>query len=104
MKKRVLAGVLATVLALSVGTTGAFAAGPGAGQGGNFVDEDGNGICDFAVSSCRYADENNDGVCDCCGIRGYRCGFADEDGDGVCDNNRGHGLGMGRGFRGGRNR
>jgi hypothetical protein len=40
MKKRVLAGVLVTVLALSVGTTSAFAAGPGAGQGRNFVDED----------------------------------------------------------------
>lgn len=126
MKKRVLAGVLVTVLALSIGTTSAFAAGPDAGQGRNFVDEDGNGICDFAVDSCRYVDENNDGVCDYYGTGGYGCKFADEDGDGVCDfygvrhdgygrnfvdadddgvcdNNRGYGLGMGRGFRGGRN-
>jgi len=104
--KKILTGVLATIMVLSVGTTSAFAAGPGSGQGRNFVDEDGNGICDFAGEFCRYVDENYDGICDYCGIEqnGYGCHFVDADGDGICDNYRGQGLGLGRGFRGGRGR
>lgn len=53
----------------------------------NFVDEDGDGVCDL----CNFADVNNDGICDnfidengdgICDA----CGFVDEDGDGVSDN------------------
>ncbi len=61
--------------------------------GVNFVDEDGDGLCDLCGGMMgRYARQNNglginfvdedgDGVCDNCGSL-----FVDEDGDGVCDN------------------
>ena len=88
--RRVLTGIFAAVLVLSVATTGVWAAGPGRGQ--NFVDQGGDGICDwygqYSSSGGRY--------------------YVDEDGDGVCDNCASGLLcpreGSGRGFRGGRNR
>ena len=90
---------------------------------GNFVDADGDGVCD------NFIDEDGDGVCDHCanlgggrGHRGFngtctntqgsftRGNFVDADGDGVCDNfidEDGDGvcdhcanLGGGRGHRG----
>lgn len=110
--KKVLAGILSTALALSLGATAAFAAGPGCGR--YFADADGDGICDNAGSQCAYVDADGDGICDVCGAAhtrpgGGRC-FVDADGDGVCDNYQsGQGLGCGRGgrgngFRGGRGR
>lgn len=52
MIKKVLAGVLAVTLLLPIGTTSAFAATPG--QGRNFVDEDGDGICDnYVYGRCQ---------------------------------------------------
>ncbi len=65
----------------------------------NYVDKDGDGICDY------FVDANKDGVCDHCTWttgRGMGCGrfFVDEDGDGVCDNYPNRGMGMGRGRRG----
>jgi hypothetical protein len=66
----------------------------------NFVDANGDGICD----NCRqglcdsFVDANGDGICDNCRHLGYQhdgansgngpgCGnFVDADGDGVCDN------------------
>ena len=42
--KKIIAGILALTLVLSLGIGSAFAAGTGAGQ--NFVDADGDGICD----------------------------------------------------------
>ena len=58
-------------------------------QDKNYVDEDGDGICDNYQS----------GQC-----HGYGEGFVDEDGDGICDNCQGacgwghhHGNGKGRG-------
>lgn len=79
------------VVGLMVGAMAAvaLAATPGDGipagaddqTGANFVDEDGDGVCD---------------------------GFVDEDGDGICDNagENGHGegaMGEGNGYMGGRN-
>ena len=105
MKKRLI-GMIVTIMVTSVGITSAFAAGPGPGQGRNFVDEDGNGICDFSGEFCRYVDEDHDGICDYCGTaqNGYGRCFVDADDDGICDNYRGQGLGLGRGFRGGQGR
>lgn len=113
--KKVLAGILSTALALSLGATAAFAAGPGCGR--YFADADGDGICDNAGSQCAYVDADGDGVCDVCGAAHTRPGvgryFVDVDGDGVCDNyqsgqgrgcGRGGQCGRGNGFRGGRGR
>ena len=102
--KKVLAGILTAVLVLSLSTVSVLAAGPGCGR--NFVDADGDGVCDYAGSHCRYTDENGDGICDNCGALAGACGgqnFVDADGDGVCDNYAagGCGAGMGRGFHGG---
>lgn len=114
--KKALLGVLFTVIVLSVCGTTAFAAGPGCGR--NFVDTDGDGICDHAGSGCVYADADGDGLCDVCGAY-HLCGtagggnFVDADGDGICDNygsgqgrgcGRGGHCGRGNGFRGGRSR
>ena len=114
--------VLAMMMVLSLGAATAFAASPG--SGGNYVDADGDGICDYAGSVCSFADADGDGLCDSCGtahlrgMAGAGCGgnlvdadgdgicdnLTDTDGDGVCDNSaRGHGRGRGNGngFRGG---
>lgn len=108
MKKAFL-GILGTMIALSVGTTSAFAASSGTRR--NFVDTDSDGVCDNAGSSiCSYVDTDGDGICDNFvsgqnkgnghrnGAKG-ECGknFVDADGDGVCDNftsreNRGNGF------------
>ena len=102
--KKVFAGILSAALALSLGATAAFAAGPGCGR--YFVDADGDGICDNAGSRCAYVDADGDGICDVCGASHTRPGggyFVDEDGDGVCDNYQsGQGRGCGRGGQGGR--
>lgn len=104
--KRIIIGALTVIMIVSIGVTSALAAGPGSEQGRNFVDADGDGICDFAGEFCRYTDADQDGVCDYCGTGQNGCGrnFVDVDGDGICDNYRGQGLGLGRGFRGGRGR
>ncbi|RMD47865.1 MAG: hypothetical protein D6835_06935 [Candidatus Thermofonsia bacterium] len=79
--------------------------------GPNFVDEDGDGVCDVcggvpqgdmygngrrfgaAGQHPNFVDEDGDGVCDICGNEPYAgpngaagANFVDEDGDGVCDN------------------
>jgi len=92
----------------------------GGGSGYNYVDEDGDGICDhYSNGRCPgYRDQDGDGICDNYnngGCPGYRdqngdgvcdnysngtCpGYRDEDGDGICDNRRG-----GRNFPGHDNR
>jgi hypothetical protein len=80
--------------------------------GQNFVDEDGDGVCDNCGSvpgsgmgsqngngamGSNFIDEDGDGVCDVCGnVPGSGMGsqngngtmgsnFVDEDGDGICD-------------------
>ncbi len=97
------------VLALSVlaimvvGVSLAVAQGPvGAGAsagstattpGANFVDEDGDGLCDLAGSGQRFGPRGQGGNGSC------GADFVDEDGDGLCD------LAatgqVGNGFRGG---
>ena len=62
----------------------------GGGGGYNFVDQDGDGICDnYNNGSCPgYRDQDGDGVCD--NYSNGTCpGYRDEDGDGICDNRRG---------------
>ena len=95
MKK--IAATLTIALILSVFSTAVTAAGPGNGR--NYVDADGNGVCDNAGSNGNgcgrrngcgkgYADTDGDGVCDNAGSNGNGCGkgYADADGNGVCDN------------------
>jgi hypothetical protein len=60
-----------------------------------FVDDDGNGVCDYFEEGTHYPgdrhgfiDEDGDGVCDLAqnGANAWHGpGFVDEDGDGVCD-------------------
>lgn len=69
----------------------------------NYVDTDGDGICDNCTGlggndqergyGLNFADNNNDGICD---------HFADENADGICDNCIGL-RGQGRGRRNGSN-
>ena len=105
--RKTLLSALGLVLALSMCATTAFAAGPGRGR--NFVDTDGDGVCDNAGSMCIYADADGDGICDTCGTNYGNCltgdgtAFVDADGDGICDNyGTGQGSGYGRGCQGGR--
>ncbi|MCI8454832.1 MAG: hypothetical protein HFE84_09495 [Lachnospiraceae bacterium] len=108
---KALAGILTAATVLSIGITTAFAACPGAGR--NFVDADGNGVCDNYESICSYVDTDNDGICDNCGACHGNCpsqnesgrSYMDVDGDGICDNyTAGRARGRGNGFRGGCNR
>ena len=59
--KKMRIGILAAAMVLAVGTTSAFAAGPGRGL--RYVDANGDGICDNAGQYCRYVDANGDGSC-----------------------------------------
>ena len=122
MKKKIISAALTLALVLAVCITGAFAAHGGFGRGSgtclsggqNFIDEDGDGVCDnWTGGSGRcgngqcFIDEDGDGVCDNCGTQcvGGGQNFIDQDGDGVCDNwasrpMDGTGLGSGRGHHG----
>ena len=94
--KRVLTGVVATALVLSVGVTTVFAAGRGLGR--NYVDANKDGLCDHYVAGvCPFRDADGDGVCDNCTGGGRY--YVDANGDGVCDNygSGGHGHGAGHG-------
>ena len=57
--KKILMGTAIAALVLTVGVTGAFAAG-----GRNYVDANGDGICDNRGNYCRFVDAGGDGVCD----------------------------------------
>lgn len=57
--KKILMGTAIAALVLTVGVTGAFAAG-----GRNYVDANGDGICDNRGNYCRFVDADGDGVCD----------------------------------------
>ena len=121
MKKKIIPAALTLALVLAVCITGAFAAHGGFGRGSgtclsggqNFVDEDGDGVCDnwtggggWCGNGQGFIDEDGDGLCDNCGTQcvGGR-NFIDQDGDGLCDNwasrpMDGTGLGSGRGHHG----
>ena len=79
--KKILVVTLAVIMMMSIGTIGAFAMGYGGGR--NYVDADGDGICDNA---------------------GNGRGYVDADGDGICDNAQYRETNHGCGFRGGRNK
>ena len=74
MKKMVM-GTISAALVLSMAVTGAFAAGHGHGR--NFVDANGDGLCDnYGTGTGRgqyFVDANGDGVCDNYGT-GPGCG------------------------------
>ena len=107
MKK--IAATLTIALILSVFSTAVTAAGPGNGR--NYVDADGNGVCDNAGSNGNgcgrrsgcgkgYVDADGNGICDNADSNGNGCGkgYADTDGDGVCDNAGSNGNGCGKGY------
>lgn len=122
MKKKIIPAALTLAMVLAVCITGAFAAHGGFGRGSgtclssgqNFIDEDGDGLCDNWAGGgsgrCGngpcFIDQDGDGLCDNCGtqcVGGQN--FIDQDGDGVCDNwasrpMDGTGLGSGRGHHG----
>ncbi len=93
MKRFVTALTMAAVL--SVCSTTVSAAAPVNGQ--NYVDADGDGICDNYATGCGYGNGcgtgygcgNGYGYGNGCG-NGYGygngCGYVDADGDGICDN------------------
>ena len=82
---------IAITVVLVLGFSNASMSGMNGNQGGgggyNFVDEDGDGICDNYNNGGRpgYSDEDGDGICDNCNNGGCP-GYSDEDGDGICDN------------------
>ncbi len=110
MKQKLIA-ILIAVLLVGATSAVAFASGPawGAGRGQGctgancnqeFIDADGDGICDNWQQGGRgghrgrgqeFVDTDRDGVCDNWqqggrgGHRGCGQGFVDADGDGVCD-------------------
>lgn len=86
--KRILLGVLAAGIVLSIGATTVFASGMHNGQGNAFCL---SGVCQ--TSSCsNYVDADGDGLCDNCdgshGVcpTGSCTNYVDADGDGLCDN------------------
>lgn len=91
--KKAVVGVLAVSMALSMGATSAFAAGTGNRR--NFVDTDGDGICDHYTTRQTTSQEVNFSQ------NGRGRNFVDADGDGICDN---YGTRQGRGYCGGRNK
>ncbi len=60
------------------------------GRGLNFIDEDGNGICDRYENGLRMRDNMGR-------VMGPGQNFIDEDGDGICDNRTTGGMHNGRG-------
>lgn len=60
--KRLLTGIAAMALIISVSSITAFAA--RGGRGRNFVDNNKDGVCDYYNTSCQYVDNDGDGVCD----------------------------------------
>lgn len=97
-----LALVLSLTLALPMGADARFrgtAAGPGPhaslnqGAGLGFVDDNGDGVCDWAQSAEAWNQATG----------GQYGEYVDADGDGVCDNYANRPLdGTGLGYRGGR--
>lgn len=132
--RKFMTGVAAMAVVLSLGSMTALAAEQvqvyDASNGGcaycgascEFVDADGDGICDnyasagcgYCGASCQFVDADGDGICDNyvsgnCGYCGASCQFVDADGDGICDNYAsrnycGRGYGSGQGRRHGRGR
>lgn len=85
--KRFAIGIVTVILFVSVFSTGAFAHGHGGGHGGcreaAYVnEEETNAGCQNHGESCEFMDEDGDGICD------RKCvndSCTEDDGDGVCD-------------------
>lgn len=99
--KKIMIGMAAMVLVVSVNSTTVFAA--GGGRGRNFVDNNNDGVCDYYNTSCQFVDNDGDGICDNCGSNGCGngTGYVDADGDGVCDNYDSNVCGNGSGYQNG---
>lgn len=98
--KKLFAGLAAAALVMSMGAVTAFASDDGAGP--YYQDANGDGICDRRAGVCRFVDEDGDGFCDYCGFCGQGAGYRDADGDGICDfYGTGARAGRGYGRRGG---
>ena len=59
--------------------------------------------CGYCGASCQFVDADGDGICDNyaaggCGYCGASCQFVDADGDGICDNYAAAGSYCGRGY------
>lgn len=86
--KRILLGVLAAGIVLSIGATTVFASGMHNGQGNAFCL---SGVCQTGSCS-NYVDADGDGLCDNCDDSHGACqtgsctNYVDADGDGLCDN------------------
>jgi len=110
--KKLLTGVVVMTLVILVGGTVAFAT--GSARGRNFIDINGDGVCDDCNNFCQFVDADGDGICDNygigrCGIGvGHGTGYVDADGDGICDNSTAgttkNGTGFQRGCFGGKGR
>ena len=84
--KKLWTGICAAAVVLSIGTTGAFAAGMGRGAhhaNSNSVTSNLTYRTQTTSTCAQFVDSNSDGICDTCG-KGY--GFVDANGDGICDN------------------
>ena len=87
--KKLMMSAMAMMLAFSACTT-AMAADFSSGE--NFVGANGGPICGYRGQYCQFVDEDGDGICDNygtgrCGMGlGNGTGFIDADGDGICDN------------------
>lgn len=88
LMKRILLGIVAAGIILTIGATTAFAAGLHNRCAGGA----GIGICRNGESCGYYADADGDGICDNCGNTAGTCtgnaacsSYVDADGDGVCD-------------------
>lgn len=106
--KRIFAGIITAALVFSLETMSVLAVEPEmADQAEDVV------VCGWCGAGCAFVDEDGDGICDyygTCAAYGQSAGlgFVDEDGDGICDNyengacpgygaRRGCGRGRGRG-------
>lgn len=100
--RKTFVGILAAIIVSSFATTSASAASLGIGCSGNFVDADGDGVCDNYMAGQAKGYRQGKGLRGACGRN-----FADADGDGVCDNyiiGQAGGNRQECGFRGGRGR
>lgn len=90
--KKLLTNITVLALVFSIGSADALAANANNTRGRNFIDADGDGICDYCDTYCEFVDADGDGICDnygsgkCRTGRGRGRNFIDADGDGICDN------------------
>lgn len=76
--KKLLTGIVAVTLIISLSGAMVFAA--GGRRGRNYVDNNNDGVCDYYNTSCQFVDNDEDGICDNYTVRtsqngsGYRRG------------------------------